>query len=297
MKSTVYMTSQLSGEGLVRVFEALGIKPAGRVAIKMHWGEPGNVNYLRPEIMRPFYETIAALPGVTDVAVVDCNVFYDSPRQTTEGSVAAALDHGYGCAKIDVLDSEGTVTKPISGGIHLSEAIFGSHIENYDWLISVAHFKGHEVAGFGGAFKNLAIGCAAVAGKEAIHTDYPGAFQWSSQGKFFIEKVMDYNKAIRQLKGEKMLYLNVLNNLSDLCDCNAEAPVSPIPDIGIVGSTDPVALDKASLDLVYAQDEKLRHALTHRIEECGGAYQIECAEKVGLGSSDYELVKLPDAKS
>jgi uncharacterized Fe-S center protein len=286
------MTNEISGEALVRVFETLAIKPIGRVAIKMHWGEPGNVNYLRPEILRPLYEAIKALPGVTDVALVDCNVFYSSPRQTTEGNTAAALDHGYGFAKIDVLDSEGTITRPISGGYHLSEAIFGSHIENYDWLISVAHFKGHEVAGFGGAFKNLAIGCAAVAGKEAIHTDYPGAFQWSSQGKFFTEKVMDYNKAIKQLKGEKMLYLNVLNNLSVSCDCDAHAPVSPIPNIGILSSIDPVAIDKASLDLVYAQDEKLRHALTEVIEECGGAYQIECAEKAGLGSSDYELVNV-----
>ena len=284
-KSKVYMTTDISGQGLLSLYKALG-KPAGeKVAIKMHWGEPGNQNYLRPEIVQELCVSLNA-------TLVDSNVYYESPRQTSAGNLQAAIDHGYTFAPLDILDDEGEVRLPVRGGKNLTEAIFGSHIMNYDWILSVAHLKGHIMAGYGGTFKNLAIGAASVAGKEAIHTFGPGTDQWSCTGEPFFEKIIEYNKALMDIKGDKMLYFNVLNNLSTDCDCDANAPHSTMSDIGMLASLDPVALDKASLDLIYASPESERHDLVERIEGVGGGYQVICAEKMGLGSQQYELIKL-----
>ena len=284
-KSKVYMTTDISGQGLMALYKALEKPASGKVAIKMHWGEPGNQNYLRPEIVKELCVSL-------DATLVDSNVYYDSPRQVSSGNYQAAIDHGYTFAPLDILDSEGEVRLPINGGKHLTEAILGSHITNYDWILSVAHFKGHIMAGYGGVFKNLAIGIASVAGKGAIHSFGPGTEQFSCTGEPFFEKIIEYNKALMDLKGDKMLYFNVLNNLSTDCDCDANAPKSKITDIGMLASLDPVALDKASLDQVYARPEAERHDLVERIESVNGSYQLTCAEKMGLGSQQYELVKL-----
>jgi uncharacterized Fe-S center protein len=284
-KSKVFMTKDISGTGLVALYKALQKPASGKVAIKMHWGEPGNVNYLRPEIVRELCLSLNA-------TLVDSNVFYDSPRQTTAGNRQAAIDHGYTFAPLDILDDGGEVRLPVHGGKHLSEAIFGSHIMNYEWIVSVAHFKGHIMAGYGGTFKNLAIGIASIAGKEAIHTLGAGSGQWSCTGEPFFEKVIEYNKALMDAKGDKMIYFNVLNNLSTLCDCAADAPRSTMPDIGILASTDPVALDRASLDRIYARPEAERHDLAERIESVNGSYQVVYAEQMGLGSQQYELIDI-----
>jgi len=285
-KSKVYMTTDISGQGLLALYKALEKPASEKVAIKMHWGEPGNQNYLRPEIVQDLCVSLNA-------TLVDSNVYYDSPRQTSAGNRQAAIDHGYTFAPLDILDDEGEVRLPIRGGKHLTEAILGSHIMNYDWILSVAHFKGHIMAGYGGVFKNLAIGVAAVAGKGAIHSLGPGSDQWSCTGEPFFEKIIEYNKALMDVKGDKMLYFNVLNNLSTLCDCAADAPPSTMSDIGMLASLDPVALDKASLDQIYASPEAERHDLVERIESVNGSYQVICAEKMGLGSQQYELIKLP----
>jgi uncharacterized Fe-S center protein len=284
-KPKVFMTKDISGGGLMELFAALKTPVSGRVAIKMHWGEPGNTNYLRPEIIRPLCESLKA-------SLVDSNVFYDSPRQMSAGNRQAAVDHGFTFAPVDILDDEGEIRLPVKNGKHLKEAILGSHIMNYDWIISVAHFKGHIMAGYGGTFKNLAIGIASVGGKRAIHTNGPGTEQWSCTGEPFFEKIIEYNKALMDVKGDRMLYFNVLNNLSTHCDCDAEAPAPSMPDIGMLASTDPVALDKASLDLIYARPETERHELSERIESVNGSYQVVYAEKAGLGSRKYELVEL-----
>ena len=284
-KSKVFMTKDISGKGLMALYKALKKPASGKVAIKMHWGEPGNVNYLRPEIVKELCVSLNA-------TLVDSNVFYDSPRQTAAGNRQAAIDHGYTFAPVDILDEEGVVRLPIQGGKHLTEAILGSHIMNYDWILSVAHFKGHVMAGYGGTFKNLAIGIASVAGKEAIHTLGPGTDQWSCTGEMFFEKVIEYNKALMDVKGDKMLYFNVLNNLSTNCDCDANAPRSSMPDIGMLASTDPVALDKASLDQIFARPEAERHELAERIESLNGGYQVVYAEKTGLGNQAYQLIEI-----
>jgi len=267
------------------LYKALEKPASGKVAIKMHWGEPGNINYLRPEIVRELCMSLNA-------TLVDSNVYYDSPRQTSAGNRQAAIDHGYTFAPVDILDDEGEIHLPVHGGKHFSEAILGSHIMNYDWIISVAHFKGHLMAGYGGTFKNLAIGIASVKGKEAIHTLGEGSGQWSCTGETFFEKIIEYNKALMDAKGDKMIYFNVLNNLSSLCDCDANAPRATIPDIGMLASTDPVALDKASLDQIYASPEAERHELVERIESRNGSFQIIYAEETGLGSQSYELIEL-----
>ena len=284
-KSKVFMTKDISGSGLVALYKALEKPVSGKVAVKMHWGEPGNINYLRPEIMRDLCETLHA-------TIVDSNVYYDSPRQTAEGNRQAAIDHGYTFAPIDILDAEGEIRLPVSGGKQVREAILGSHIMNYDWIVSVAHFKGHEMAGFGGTFKNLAVGIGSVAGKRAIHTNGPDSDQWSCTGEPFLEKIIEYNKALIDKKGDQMIYFNVLNNLSKSCDCDANAPHPTMPDIGMLASTDPVALDKASLDQIYARPEAVRRELVEQIESCGGGYQVVYAEQMGLGSQQYELIEV-----
>jgi len=283
----VYMTKDISGKGLLAIYRELEKERllTGKVAIKMHWGEPGNVNYLRPEIV---HDLCMAVNGT----LVDSNVYYEGPRQTAEGNRQAALDHGFTFAPVDILDEDGEIRLPIDGGKQVTEAIFGSRIMNYDSIISLSHFKGHGMAGFGGTFKNLAIGIASVAGKQAIHTNGTGSDQWSCTGEPFFEKIIEYNKALLDEKRDKMLYINVLNNLSTSCDCDAHAPLPSMPDIGILASTDPVALDKASLDQIYARPKAERRELVERIESCGGGYQVIYAEKMGLGSQQYKLINI-----
>jgi uncharacterized Fe-S center protein len=281
----VYFYKDITAANLVALYKALNTPVSGKVGLKMHMGDPGNVNYLRPELARDLCRELNA-------TLVECNVFYTSPRQTTEGNLQSAREHGFTFAPIDIMDAEGEIRLPIHGGKRLREALFGSHVLHYDWLVSLAHFKGHVLAGYGGAFKNLAIGCASVAGKAAIHMDSPTAAQWSSHGEPYFEKLIEYNKALMDVMGKNMLYINVLNNLSVRCDCDPTAPPPVMPDIGMVASLDPVAVDRASLDLVYARPEAERRALTEVIEKQGGAYQVVYAEKMGLGSQRYELVTL-----
>jgi uncharacterized Fe-S center protein len=282
--SKVYFTTNISGKGVLDVYRALGVPVSGKVVIKLHMGEPGNENYLRPELVR---DLATAVRG----SFADSNTAYGGRRGSTESHLQAAKEHGFTFAPVDILDADGEVKLPIRNGKHLKEAILGSHIMNYDWIISVAHFKGHSMAGFGGTFKNLAVGIASPAGKRAIHSDSGGAM-FSTSGEPFHEKVIEYNKALMDAKSGKMLYINILNNLSTDCDCSARAPKSTMADIGILASLDPVALEKASLDLIYARPANERKALVDRIESRGGIHQVIYAEKMGLGSQTYELVKL-----
>jgi len=282
--SKVYFTSDISGKGVLDVYRALGVPVSGKVVIKLHMGEPGNENYLRPELVKGLADTVKG-------SLADSNTAYGGRRGNTESHLQAAKDHGFTFAPVDILDAEGEVKLPIKNNKHLKEALLGSHIMNYDWIISVAHFKGHSTAGFGGTFKNLAIGIATPAGKRAIHSDSGGAM-FSTRGEPFHEKVVEYNKALMDARPGKMLYINILNNLSTDCDCNARAPKATMADIGILASLDPVALEKASLDLIYARPANERKDLVERIQSRGGIHQVIYAEKMGLGSQTYELVKL-----
>jgi uncharacterized Fe-S center protein len=283
--SKVYFTGDISGNGLLAVYKALGVPVSGRVVIKLHMGEAGNQNYLRPELLGDLVREVGG-------TFADSNTYYGGVRSNTAGHLQVAKEHGFTYAPVDILDSEGEVRLPIRNGKHLKEASFGGHIMGYDWIISVAHFKGHGQAGFGGTFKNLAIGIATPAGKGAIHSNGPGSGMFSTSGEPFFEKIIEYNQALMDAKKGRMLYINILNNLSISCDCDARAPKPDMPDIGIFASADPVALEKASLDQIYARPEKERQHLVERIESRGGAYQIIYAEKMGLGSQKYELIEL-----
>jgi uncharacterized Fe-S center protein len=278
--SKVYFTADISAKGLLAVYKALGVPVSGKVAVKLHMGEPGNQNYLRPELLRDLVNEVKG-------SFVDGNTRYGGRRGNTAGHLAAAKDHGFTYAPVDILDADGAVNLPVKNGKHLKEAILGSHIMNYDWIISVAHFKGHSMAGYGGTFKNLAVGIATPDGKGAIHG---GRFSGASED--FFEKIIEYNQALMDAKPGKMLYINVLNNLSVDCDCAARAPKATMPDIGIMASLDPVALEKASLDQIYARPADERRILVERIESRNGVHQVIYGEKAGLGSQTYELIKL-----
>jgi uncharacterized Fe-S center protein len=280
----VYITTDISGQGVLAAYKSLGKPLPGKVAIKMHMGEQGNKNYLKPDIVRD-------LALALNASLVDSNTYYGGARSTTAGHKQVAKDHGFTFTQVDILNEEGEVKVPLRGGKHVTEAVFGSHIMNYDSIVSLAHFKGHSMAGFGGVFKNLAIGIASPGGKGIIHGDGKGG-GWSSPRDAFFEKIVEYNKALIDLKGANMVYINVLNNLSVSCDCDSGAPPPAMADICILSSLDPVALEKASLDQIYARPAGERKQLTDRIESRGGAYQVEYAEKVGLGSSKYELVSI-----
>ncbi|MDR0316017.1 MAG: DUF362 domain-containing protein [Treponema sp.] len=282
--SKVYFTSDISAQGILAVYEALNVPVSGKVAVKLHMGEPGNQNYLRPELLRTLVDTVKG-------SFVDSNTAYGGRRGNAQAHLQAAREHGFTYAPVDILDADGEIKLPIKNGKHLKEALMGSHIMNYDWIISVAHFKGHSMAGFGGTFKNLAIGIATPAGKRAIHSD-PGGGMFSSSGEPFFEKVIEYNMALADAKSGRMLYINVLNNLSTECDCNARAPGATMPDIGVLASLDPVALEKASLDMIYARPADERRHLVERIESRNGTYQVIYGERMGLGKQTYELIRL-----
>jgi len=282
--SKVYFTTDISGKGILALYKALGVPVSGKVAIKLHMGEPGNQNYLNPELLKDLVEEVKG-------SFADSNTAYGGRRGSTQSHLQAAREHGFTFAPVDILDADGVVKLPVRNGARLTEAHMGSHIMNYDWIISVAHFKGHSIAGFGGTFKNLAIGIATPEGKRIIHTN-PGGSMFSSSGEPFFEKVVEYNKALMDARPGKMLYINVLNNLSTDCDCVARASNASMPDIGVLASLDPVALEKASLDQIYARPANERRALAERIESRGGVHQVIYAEKIGLGSQAYELVRM-----
>ncbi|MDR1237592.1 MAG: DUF362 domain-containing protein [Propionibacteriaceae bacterium] len=279
-KATVYYTKEISAASLLAAYRVLGRELGGKVAIKLHMGESGNTNYLDPELLR---EVVAATGG----SFTDSNTAYGGSRSTTEGHLKTAAEHGYTYAPVDVLDADGHAMLPVSGGKHVQEAMIGAHLNNYDSLLSIAHFKGHGMAGFGGSFKNIAVGMASSEGKADIHGK-----GFSYNGEPFFERVVEYAKAVMEKVGDNVAYVNVLNKLSTSCDCDASAPPAELDDIGILASLDPVALDRASVDLVNAAAEAQDSTkLVERIEGLNAQYLLDYAEGLGLGTQDYELVE------
>ena len=282
----VYMTTEITADSLLQIYKALGREASGKVAIKLHMGEPGNQNFLSANLYRKLVQEVNG-------TFVDSNVAYGGPRTTTEGSLKAAADHGFTYAPVDILDADGTMILPVKGGKNVREAFFGSRFRDYDFYISVAHFKGHGLSGFGGAFKNLAIGIATPQGKLIVHSGDPDGPLDPPVPKKFLERVAEYGKALMDDLGDRVIYINVLANLSTDCDCDANAPLPTMADIGIVASLDPVAVDKASVDLVFEAAKKYGHNdLANRIKSTKGTHTLKYAEKLGLGSRKYELIKL-----
>lgn len=281
----VYFTRDISPEGLQRAFDALGVEPQGNVAAKLSTGEPGGHNFLAPNLIAPLVQGLGA-------AIVECNTAYGGARGTAESHLQAAADHGFtAIAEVDIMDADGSMSLPVAGGRHLTEDLVGAHLRNYDWVVSLAHFKGHAMGGFGGAVKNCSIGIASREGKMLIHSAGASTTSWGSPAQDdFLESMAEAAKAVSDHMARNICYLNVMNNLSVDCDCDSHPADPEMADIGILASTDPVALDRACVDLVYAAPDGA--ALIERMESRNGAHTLDHAEAIGLGSQTYELIDI-----
>lgn len=281
----VYYTKDVTPDNLLAIYQALQRPAHGKVAIKLHMGEPNNHHFLSPELLRPL---VCSVHGT----FVDCNTYYGGARDTTEGHLQVANQHGFSYAPVDILDSDGDMMLPVPNGKHIQEAIVGSHYANYDFLVSLAHFKGHNMAGFGGTFKNLAVGLASRTGKAILHADNRNQRPWACPTDVFLEKIAEYTLAIVENRQENILFINVLNNLSDTCDCEPRARPPLLADLGILASLDPVALDRASVDLVLQAPTEQNQALVRRIKSRQGLHLLDYAGQIGLGQQNYRLVTL-----
>lgn len=283
----VYFTHDISPEGLLKLYNKVNDNIKGKVAIKWHSGEPHGPNIL------PIPMVKAIVENVPNSTLVETNVYYTSPRQTTEGHRETLKINGWTFSPVDIMDEEGTIMLPIKNGKHFKEMSMGNHIVNYNSMIALTHFKGHSMGGFGGSIKNLAIGNAdGKIGKKMIHT-VEGGEQWSISGAEFMENMVESVVATFGHFGENMAFLNTLRNMSIDCDC-AGTSASPVKvrDIGILASTDIVAVDQASIDMIYALPESELHDLKERIETREGLHQLPYAEEMGLGTRNYELISL-----
>ena len=285
----VYMTTDISPRGLMAAYDALGREAAGRAAVKLSMGEPGGHNYLAPNLVK---ELVHRVNGT----FVDSNTAYGGRRGTVADHMQTAKDHGFlAVAPVDILDAEGEIRLPISGGTHLREVRVGSHFNDYDSMLVLSHFKGHAMGGFGGALKNIAIGVSSRSGKCLVHT--AGQSETNAFGpvkqEHFLESMAEAAKGMIHAMGmQNMLYINVLNRLSIDCDCDSSPAEPEMPDIGILSSLDPVALDKASVDLIYAADERQSASLRQRIENKKGTHTLAHAERIGVGTRKYNPVNL-----
>lgn len=285
-KHKVYFTRDLSPAGAIRAFDMLGIKLKGNVAVKLHSGEPGNQNFLRPAFMKDIVEHVNG-------TIVECNTAYDGGRNTTEAHKKTMLLHGWTeIADVDIMDAEGEMELPVHGGKHLEVNYVGKNLADYDSMLVLSHFKGHPMGGYGGALKNISIGIASSHGKAYIHGVKDVNAIWTADHDSFLECMADAAKSVVEYMHGKMAYVNIMCNMSVDCDCCAVAADPKIKDIGILSSLDPVALDQACLDLVYASDDEGKADLIERIESRHGVHTIEAAAEIGVGSREYELIDM-----
>ena len=283
--AVVYMTADINSDSLMEIYQALGAAPTGRVAVKLSTGEPGS-NYLRTDLIGGLVQSLQA-------AIVECNTAYGGARSNTAMHYQVAKDHGYtAIADIDIMDEDGSMTLPVTGGTNLTENYVGEHFSDYDYYVILSHFKGHAMAGFGGAIKNISIGLASAEGKNHIHTAGKGGSMWSASQDPFLESMAEAGKSVADALNGNILYINVMNRLSVDCDCDTSPAEPDMHDIGILASYDPVALDQACVDLVYAAADG--QSLVNRIESRNGIHTLEQAEKIGLGSRIYTLVNLDE---
>ena len=284
-KPVVFFTEDISPEGLVAVYEALGWKPVGPVAVKLSTGEPPNSNYLRPEL-------IADLVHLVDGTIVECNTAYGGSRAATAEHYLVAEDHGFtGIADFQILDEYGSLEIPVTGGTRLTGDLVGAHFPDYGSYIVLSHFKGHAMAGYGGAIKNASIGLASATGKVRIHSGGTSDTHWHDELQTeFLESMAEAAKGVCDYLGDQVVFINVMNRISIDCDCDGYPEEPDIHDIGILASTDPVALDQACLDLVWEADGNEK--LLWRIDDRQGLHTLEHAEEIGFGSRSYTLVDI-----
>ena len=296
MKSRVYFTREISPEAVVRLYRALGVSLPGKVAVKVHSGEKGNQNFLRPAFWRPMVEEVGG-------TVVECNTAYGDAtggvRDHTDTHRKLLEDHGWTkYFDVDLMDAEDPdVVWPIPGGKVLRENHLGKNIENYDSMLVLAHFKGHPAGGYGGALKQLAIGCASARGKALIHSagktdDRFETWRQHADNVAFPEAMADAAFSVAEHFKGKIAYINVMKNLSVDCDCCVVAEDPCMQDIGILASLDPVAIDQACIDLVVGSDDPGREHFMERVNSRNGIHTIEAAAELGMGSRVYERIEL-----
>lgn len=287
MKSTVYFSRTITPDAVLRLYKLVGKELPGKVAVKVHSGEKGNQNFLRPD----FWKEIIDYVGGT---VVECNTAYEGARNTTPKHLALLEDHGWNrYFTVDLLDAQGPdLELPIPGGKVIHKNFVGKDIANYDSMLVLSHFKGHPMGGYGGALKQLSIGVASSYGKAYIHGAGDPKQLWTADHDSFLESMADAaSSVVKYFKGNAV-YINVMKNMSVDCDCCAVAEDPCLADIGVLASTDPVAIDQACIDLVYGCDDPGKAHFLERVESRNGVHTIESAAALGIGSREYELVEV-----
>lgn len=290
-KAKVYFTKNLSSGSLVKIYDKVGKKLEGKVAVKVHSGEEGNQNFLHPAYFKDMIEYVGG-------TVVECNTAYEGERNTTEKHEKLMEKHGWSqYFSVDIMDAEGPdKVLEIPNGKVIQKNYIGKNIDNYDSMLVLSHFKGHPMGGYGGALKQLSIGVASSHGKSYIHcigNEY-GTFEEMFQvdQMQFLEAMADAASSVVQLLKDKIVYINIMSNLSVDCDCCAVAEDPCMKDIGILASTDPIAIDQACIDLVYNSKEEGRDHFVERIESRHGIHTIEAASDLGFGTREYELISI-----
>ena len=286
-KAKVYFIKDITPENIVKIYDALKIELPGKVAVKLHSGEEGNQNYMKPEFVKPMIDRVQG-------TVVECNTAYPGQRDTTEKHKALMKNHGWSkYFDVDILDAEGPDTVlEIPCGKQIQKDYVGKDMENYDSMLVLSHFKGHPMGGYGGALKQLSIGCASSFGKAYIHGAGKPDEMWSTDQDKFLEAMADSAWAVSKHFEGKIAYINVMCNLSVVCDCCAVAEDPCMKDIGILAGLDPVAVDQACIDLVYQSEDPGKEHFIERVESRHGVHTIEAAAQLGVGSREYELVTL-----
>ncbi|MEE0699504.1 MAG: DUF362 domain-containing protein [Bacilli bacterium] len=285
-KAKVYFIKEVTDDNIIRVYDALNTKLKGRVAVKVHSGEEGNQNYLRPEFLKKIIDYV-------DGSVVECNTAYEGMRNTTEKHWKLMEQHGWTKHyKVDIMDEEGQMELNIPNGKVIRKNYVGNHLQNYDSMLVISHFKGHPMGGYGGALKNISIGIASSYGKAYIHGAGEPEKIWTAEHDLFLESMADAAKSVKEYFKDNILFINIMVNMSVDCDCCKVAEDPCIKDIGILASTDPVALDKACIDLVYASNDPGKDHLIERIESRNGIHTIDAAYDLNVGNKDYELINL-----
>lgn len=287
MKSKVYFTREITPEGVLKMYNLLGVKLPGNIAIKLHSGEDGNKNFLGPDFWKPVIEAVGG-------TVVECNTAYDGQRNTTDKHVKLLAKHGWSKHfKVDLLDAEGPdMELAIPEGKVIKKNFVGKDLANYNSMLVLSHFKGHGMGGYGGALKQLSIGVASSYGKAYIHGAGEPEKIWTADHDKFLESMADAAKSVIDYFKGNVAYVNVMKNLSVDCDCASNAAPPCMADIGMMASLDPIAIDQACLDMVYASDDPGKPQLIERIESRNGVHTVECAAALGYGSREYELIEV-----
>ncbi len=290
-KSKVYFTKEISPCSLIKMYDVLGKNLSGNVAVKISTGERGNNNYLNPNLIKDLVSYVSG-------TITECNTAYAGYRNSTSVHMETIRKHGFlDIAEVDIMDSDGDFAIPVSNGFHLDKNYVGNHLKNYDSMLMLSHFKGHPMGGFGGALKNMSIGVASSSGKVYIHTagksrNVDALWENICSQDSFLESMADADSSVVNYMNGNIVYVNVINNLSVDCDCVASPEDICMHDIGVLSRLNPVALDRACVDLIYNSSDFGKVHMIERIERQNGTYILEAASKLGIGSQDYDFINM-----